>query len=76
MTNLQLFVAAGLPTLAVLIGILLNQRNTDSLGQNLGARLDRVEGRLDRIGSDLRELYRTLGQHDARIDNLEKRPAR
>ena len=72
MTNLQLFIAAGLPTLAVLIGILMNQRNTDGLG----ARLDRVEGRLDRIGSDLREFYRTLGQHDARIDNLEKRPAR
>ncbi len=28
-----------------------------------------------RIEADLREFYRTLGQHDAKIENLEKRGA-
>jgi hypothetical protein len=41
----------------------------------LGSRMDRLEARLDRIKADLREFYRTLGQHDARLDNLEKRNA-
>jgi archaellum component FlaC len=38
-------------------------------------RMDRIESRLERIEADLREFYRTLGQHDARLDNLEKRGA-
>ncbi len=61
---MQLFIAAGLPTLTVLVGILLSQRSSD-----------RLENRLMRIEADLREFYRTLGQHDAKIENLEKRGA-
>ena len=38
----------------------------------LGGRMDRIEARLDRIEADLREFYRTLGQYEARLDNLEK----
>lgn len=64
MNNTQLFIAAGLPTLTVLVGILLSQRSSD-----------RLETRLMRIEADLREFYRTLGQHDAKIENLEKRGA-
>jgi hypothetical protein len=64
MNNVQLFIAAGLPTLTVLVGILLSQRSSD-----------RLETRLMRIEADLREFYRTLGQHDAKIENLEKRGA-
>jgi hypothetical protein len=69
MNNVQLFIAAGLPTMTVLVGILLNQRSSVLLER----RMDRIEARLDRIEADLREFYRTLGQHDARLDNLEKR---
>jgi hypothetical protein len=69
MNNAQLYFAMGLPTFMVLIGILLNQRSFDLLN----ARMDRIESRLDRIEADLREFYRTLGQHDARLDNLENR---
>jgi hypothetical protein len=57
----------------VLVGIFLNQRSFDRLESSLGGRMDRLEARLDRIEADLREFYRTLGQHDARLDNLEKR---
>jgi hypothetical protein len=31
-----------------------------------------MESRLDRIEADMKEFYRSLGQHDARLDNLEK----
>ena len=71
MNNVQLFIAAGLPTLTVLVGILLNQRSSALLEH----RMDRIEAWLDRIEADLREFYRTLGQHEARLDNLERRSA-
>jgi hypothetical protein len=80
MSDLQLFFAAGLPTITVLLGILLAQRSTDrlekridTLEQRTEQRFNRVEGRLDRIEADLREFYRTIGQHDSRLDGLEKR---
>jgi len=77
MNNAQFYFAMGLPTFMVLIGILLNQRSFDRLETGFNARIDRLESRLesrlDRIESDLREFYRTLGQHDSRLDNLENR---
>jgi hypothetical protein len=75
MNNVQLYIVVGLPTITVLVGIFLNQRSIDRLERSLGSRIDRLEARLDRIVADLREFYRTLGQHDARLDNLEKRNA-
>jgi len=75
MNNVQLYIAVGLPTVMVLVGIFLNQRSFDRLESSLGGRMDRLEARLDRIEADLREFYRTLGQHDARLDNMEKRSA-
>jgi len=89
MSDLQLFFAAGLPTITVLIGILLSQRSTDklekridgvdkridSLEQRIDSRFNRVESRLDRIVADLREFYRTIGQHEIRMDALENRGA-
>jgi F0F1-type ATP synthase membrane subunit b/b' len=75
MNNLQLYIVVGLPTLTILVGMFLNQRAFDRLENSLGGRMDRLEARLDRIEADLREFYRTLGQHEARLDNLERRSA-
>jgi len=82
MSKMQLLLAAGLPTITVLIGILLSQRaveklekRMDGMEQRTDRRFDRVEGRLDRIEADLREFYRTIGQHEIRMDALEKRGA-
>ena len=82
MSNLQLLLAAGLPTITVLIGILLSQRSVeklekrmDGMEQRTDRRFDRVESRLDRIEADLREFYRTIGQHEVRMHTLEKRGA-
>lgn len=52
-------IPASLPTLAVLVGILLNQRGLD----RLEARIDRLEGRLD---SRIERL-------EARVERLETR---
>jgi hypothetical protein len=82
MNNVQLYIAVGLPTLTVLVGIFLSQRSFDRLESSFGsrmdridARLDRIEARLDRVEADLREFFRTIGQHDARLDNVERRSA-
>ena len=72
---MQLYIAVGLPTVMVLLGIFLNQRSFDRLESSLGSRMDRVEARLDRLEADLREFFRTLGQHEAKIENLERRNA-
>ena len=82
MSNLQRLFAAGLPTITVLIGILLSQRSVeklekrmDGMEQRTDRRFDRLESRLDRIEAHLREFYRTIGQHEVRMDALEKRGA-
>lgn len=38
----------------------------------IDGRLDYLVTRVDRIEADLREFYRVLGIHDAKIENLEK----
>lgn len=40
--------------------------------KNVSKQMDYLIGRVDRIEADLREFYRTIGQHDSRLDNLEK----
>ena len=68
MTNEQLWLAIGVPTVAVLIGILLNQlgQSRTDAGQN------RLENRLQVIEGDLRRFWQILGEHSARLDNVEK----
>jgi hypothetical protein len=62
MTGTQLWVAIGIPTVTVLVGILLNQ-----LGSS------RIESRLQAIEGDLRRFYQLLGEHSAKIENLERK---
>jgi hypothetical protein len=83
MTNIQLFLSIGIPTLAVLIGFLMNnarlstiEARIGSVESNLGARIGGVESRLTAIEGDLRQFYRNLGAHEAEIANLKtRRPA-
>jgi len=82
MTNVQLFLSIGVPTMAVLIGFLLNNARLNSIEMNLGtriasvesnvtARITGVETRLTAIEGDLRQFYRDLGNHEAEIGNLK-----
>ena len=47
MTNVQLYLATGLPTLAVLVGILMNVVLHNSLSTSLNARITSLENHVD-----------------------------
>jgi hypothetical protein len=73
-------ITVGLPILAILFGILLNQRAVDKLEakvDRLEARMETcfsvIQSRLDRMQADLTQFYRILGDHGPRIDALETR---
>jgi len=62
MTNLQLVLSIGIPSLLILVGIFLNN-----------ARFNSIETRLTTMEGDMRQFYRDLGSHDADIANLRER---
>lgn len=53
MTNLQLLFAAGFPTIAVLIGILLNRSDANGIRSELAAVRGDLSGRIDGVRNDL-----------------------
>jgi outer membrane murein-binding lipoprotein Lpp len=63
--------------LAVLAGILFNNSKLDKLESRLDARINSLESRVnagfDRMQADMAQFYRILGQHDSRLNNLEKK---
>jgi len=61
MTNLQLYLAIGFPTLLLLIAQLLNWTAVKD-----------VSNRLLTIESDMRQFYRAIGTVEGRLDALEK----
>jgi hypothetical protein len=79
--------AIGLPTLSVLVGILLNRSDVSRLDgristevsslrgdiQGLRNDMDKMRDSIEQIRNDQREFYRTLGQHEVRLENLEKK---
>ena len=82
MTNEQLFIAAGLPTLAsvasIVVALILSGRlenRMDRLGSELNARIDKVgtelNARIDKVGSDLHARIDSVGADlHARIDRV------
>ena len=85
--NLPEILAIGLPTLTVLVGILLNRNDYNRLDGRISSLEGRIAGEINgvrseisklrdevtAIRSDQREFYRSLGQHEIRLDNLEKK---
>jgi hypothetical protein len=61
MSNMQLYLAVGLPTMLLLIGQLLNWTAVKD-----------VSARLITMESDMRQFYRAIGKVEGRIDALEK----
>jgi hypothetical protein len=59
MTNTQLYLAMGVPSVLVLLGVLLNQ-----IGQA------RLETRLTVIEGDLRQFYKSLGDVGGKVEIL------
>jgi len=76
MTNLQLALTIGIPSLLVSVGIFLNNARFNSIDgrfNSIDGRFNDVGGRLNTIESDLRQFYSILGRHDAEIANLKDR---
>jgi len=82
--NVPEILAIGLPTLSVLVGILLNRSDTNRLDARITTEISALKASvssdireirtdLAAIRSDQREFYRSLGEHEVRLDNLEKR---
>jgi len=61
MSNLQLYLAIGFPTLLLFIGQLLNWSAVKD-----------VSNRLVTIESDMRQFYRAIGKVEGRLDVIEK----
>jgi hypothetical protein len=61
MTNMQLYISIGLPTLLILLGLLLNWSATKDVATRLGV-----------IESDMRQFYRAIGKLEGRMDAVEK----
>jgi hypothetical protein len=66
MTETQLYFAVGIPTLAVLVGILINSMQFHGAAASINARLTSVETRLDMLISKVMEI-------DTRLTRLEER---
>ena len=73
MNNWQLFIAAGLPTLTILVSIWRTDKRLDGIDARLDHLKVRLEGRIDRVADTLHEIHLMLGRHDARLDSLEKK---
>jgi hypothetical protein len=86
MNNTQLYFAIGVPTFAVLVGIVvgffqsthaLNQLNMrfSSLENTMNARFTSLEGRLNLFDQDMKTLVRASNDLDVRLARLEERLA-
>jgi len=73
MTNLQLLLSIGIPSLLVLVNIAVGTWSIKDLRAEMIQRLDRVDARLDRVDADLRTFYSITGKLEGRLDTLEKR---
>jgi TolA-binding protein len=61
-------ITVGLPMLAILFGILLNQRAVDKLD----AKIDRIEGKMEsRFAQVDARIDRMQGEIDARLDRMQ-----
>jgi len=82
MTNTQLWLAIGVPSFLILVGILLNQSAISSLRAEILSRFAGVEAhftgienRLIVIEGDLRRFYQLIGEHSGKIESLERKQA-
>jgi len=67
MTDIQLYIAAGLPTLAVFVGILMNVSLFNSLSTRLLALETKVDTKLDIVAGKLAELDNRLSRVAERL---------
>ena len=69
MSNVQLYLAVGLPTLAVLVGILMNAITLSWLNTSLNARMTSLENNVDRRLTSLEGRIDMLTGKVVELDN-------
>jgi hypothetical protein len=72
-TNLQLALSIGIPTLAVLITFVHNSARFNSIEQRLTTMQAGLEARLATLEADMRQFYHLTGKMEGRIDSLENK---
>jgi len=72
MSNFQLLLSIGIPSLLIVVGFIYNNSRLNSFEATVNARFNTVDARLITIEADLRQFYRELGRHDADIANLKE----
>jgi hypothetical protein len=72
MTNRQLVLTIGIPSLLILVGMLLNNSRSNTLEGRIDRLGTELNARMDRMQADLSQFYQTLGRHDAEIINLKE----
>ena len=68
MTNMQLYLAIGVPTLMVLLGLLLNWSATKELSN----RVSELGNRFGVLEGDMRQFYHLTGKLEGRLEAMEK----
>jgi len=72
--SVQTLLSIGIPTLAVMIGILVNNSRLSDLRSHIDSRFDAVDHRFDDMRDMWRsELHRVEEVLDARLKHLEER---
>jgi hypothetical protein len=73
MTDAQLYLAIGLPTLAVMLGILVNGLLVSQMGNQLGARMTSLENRMMSLETRFETLTGKVIEIDNRLTRLVER---
>jgi hypothetical protein len=80
MTDTQLWLAIGIPSFMVLLGIFLNMNSIKALRNEMESRFTGIENcftgieaRLIAIEGDMRRFYEILGEHSGKIESYNAR---
>ena len=65
-------IEVALPVLTVITGIWRSDKRLDSLESRLDRMEDKITSRIDRVDESLHRFYRELGEHDGRLQALER----
>ncbi len=76
MTNVQLYLAIGVPTFTVLLGIVIGLIQSNHVLNQLNLRFTSLEGRINLFDQDMKTLVRVSNDLDIRLARLEERLAR
>jgi septal ring factor EnvC (AmiA/AmiB activator) len=66
-------ITVGLPLIAILFGILLNRQDIQAVRNEIAQLRSEFNGRIDALTREVRESTRSLGRHDAQLEEHGRR---